>query len=229
VHVLVGMAAADQRGRIAALFADQGHTTFTTDSRASTLEAAATRVLDLLVLDGSDAAFDGHGLLERVRLSKPALPILLLTALGDVDARVLGLSQGADDALEVPFAPSQMMARATALTRRAARARREPEVLKVDGCELDLGAHVAKRGKVSVQLTAREVGVLRWLHANRERAVTRAELLQHVWGLSPNMETRTVDVAISALRKKIEVDAAAPRIVTSVRGTGYRFSSVREG
>lgn len=229
MHVLVAVPSTDQRERIAALFGEQGHTTLTTSTRKDTLETASTRGLDLLVLDGSDAEFDGHGLIEKIRLSKPALPILLLTAPDDVDARVLGLSQGADDALAVPFAPSQMMARATALTRRAARAPREPEVLKVDECELDLGAHVARRGKVSVQLTAREVGVLRWLHANRERAVTRAELLEHVWGLSPKMETRTVDVAISALRKKIERDPAVPRIITSVRGTGYMWLPLQSG
>ena len=76
---------------------------------------------------------------------------------------------------------------------------------------------------MSVQLTAREVGVLRWLLAHRERAVTRAELLQHVWGLSPQMETRTVDVAIAALRKKVERETATPRVILSVRGTGYRL------
>lgn len=126
-------------------------------------------------------------------------------------------------ALETPFASSQLMARADALTRRAAHLPRPAEVLEVDGCSIDLGAHVASRGKTRIQLTAREVGVLRWLHTHRERAVSRAELLQHVWGLSPQMETRTVDVAIAGLRKKIERVASEPKIVTSVRGTGYRF------
>ena len=222
MNVLVAIASGEERERIAALFVAQGHSVLTTASRADTV-AAAARAVELLVLDGSDAAFDGHGLLEKIRLSRPALPILLITSPGDVDARVLGLSQGADDALAAPFAPAQLMARAGAITRRAARAPREPEVLVVDGCELDLGAQVARRGKVSVQLSAREVGILRWLHAHRERAVSRGELLEHVWGLSPEMETRTVDVAISGLRKKIERDSAAPVIVISVRGSGYRF------
>ena len=215
MNVLVAIASGEERERIAALFVAEGHAVLTTASREATLEAAA-RAVELLVLDD-------HGVLEKIRLSRPALPILLITSAGDVDARVLGLSQGADDALAAPFAPSQLMARAGAITRRAARAPREPEVISVDGCELDLGALVARRGKVSVQLSAREVGVLRWLHVHRDRAVSRGELLQHVWGLSPEMETRTVDVAISSLRKKIERDSAAPAIVTSVRGLGYRF------
>ena len=88
MKVLVGVAAAEQRERIAALFAKHGHTSMTADSRAATLEIASSQALDLLVLDGSDADFDGHGLLDRIRLSKPAMPILLLTSPGDVDARV---------------------------------------------------------------------------------------------------------------------------------------------
>jgi two-component system, OmpR family, response regulator len=223
MHALVAMVDPEQRRRIAALFGDAGHHAATTGDAAETLRVAAAEPFELVVLDGTDENFDGASLIDALRLNRPELAILLITAPGDVDARVLGLTRGADDALEAAFAPSQLMARAGALTRRAARAPRAPELLTVDGCELDLGAHVARRGAVRVQLTAREVGLLRWLHRHQERAVGRPELLEHVWGLSPLMETRTVDMAISGLRKKIERDPSSPRIVQSVRGAGYRF------
>lgn len=217
MKVLLSVSDPPQAARIAALFAGAGHSVALAKGGGDTLACWAREPVDLLVLD--DAA-----LLDRLRLSRPDAPILLITAPGDVDARVLGLERGADDALPSDFAHSQLMARAGALTRRAARAPRAPEVLSADGCELDLSSHVARRGPNRVQLTAREVGLLRWLATHRDRAVSRAELLEHVWGLSPKMETRTVDVAVAALRKKIERDPKEPRIVVSYRGAGYRFA-----
>lgn len=215
----MAIAEAAQRARIAALLAGAGHSVGMAADANDTLRCVSREPYALLVLD------DAFELIDAVRLRRPDCSILLITAPGDVDARVLGLTQGADDALEASFASSQMMARVGALGRRAERTSRPPEVLTADGCALDLGAHLATRGAFMAQLTAREVGVLRWLYAHRERAVTRPELLEHVWGLSPKMETRTVDVAIAGLRKKIEADPAAPRIIVSVRGAGYRWSA----
>ncbi len=224
MQVLVAMADDVQAARIAELLAQAGHHAQRVESQTAVLRVATETPFDLLVLDGSGSSLDGHAVLDALRLSRPTLPILLITAPGDVDARVLGLSQGADDALEAPFHGAQLLARASALTRRADRAPQPAEVVELDGCRLDLSAHVAQRGVVRVQLTAREVGIVRWLHTHRARTVSRAELLEHVWGLSPKMETRTVDMAISGLRKKIERDPASPRIVLSVRGAGYRLT-----
>jgi DNA-binding response OmpR family regulator len=186
VRVLVAISDPAERARIAALLSGAGHAVGLSGDAKDTLQCVSTEPYALLVLD------DTFELVDAVRLRRPDCSILLVTAAGDVDARVLGLTQGADDALEAPFAGAQLVARVGALGRRAERTSRPPEVLTADGCALDLGAHLATRGTFKAQLTAREVGVLRWLYAHRERAVSRPELLEHVWGLSPLMETRTV-------------------------------------
>jgi two-component system response regulator RegX3 len=214
MRVLITIADAVARARITQLLTDAGHhvTALATPPKSLDLE------LELLVLDSAEA-------LSRLRLARPELAMLLITEPGDVDARVLGLQSGADDALGADFAPSQMVARVGALHRRITRAPRPAETLTVDDCHVDLDALTARRGQTTIQLSAREVGIIRWLHAHRERTVTRAELLEHVWGLSPNLETRSVDVAISTLRKKLERDASQPRVIVSVKGLGYRWAS----
>jgi len=153
------------------------------------------------------------------------VPILLLTARGAEEDKVRGLKNGADDYVTKPFGARELLARVEALKRRAERDPAEADVIVADGCTLDLGRCVARRGRRRVTLTAREAGILRWLHLHRARAVSRAELLEHVWGVSVSMETRTVDVTISNLRQKIERDAAKPRVIVSVKGVGYAWGT----
>ncbi len=95
--------------------------------------------------------------------------------------------------------------------------------IRADDCVLDLVRCRASRGGSSARLTRRECAILRWLHAHRPRAVSRSELLEEVWGVPGNLRTRTVDMTISNLRRKIEVDPAQPRIVVTVKGTGYAW------
>ncbi len=151
-------------------------------------------------------------------------PIIVVTRVGDVEARVRALEAGADDAFDAAFAPSQMMARATAAVRKAARVPKT-ERIEADGTVLDLAAGRATREGRSEPLTAREIELVRWLHGHRGRIVSRAELLENVWGVSPENATRAVDVAIAALRAKIERDPRAPAIIVSVKGAGYRWDA----
>jgi DNA-binding response OmpR family regulator len=181
--------------------------------------------IDLIVLDLMLPGIDGFEVCHRVRKTRPALPILLLTARGAEEDKVRGLKNGADDYVTKPFGARELLARVEALKRRAERDPAEAEVIVADGCTLDLGRCVARRGRRRVTLTAREAGILRWLHLHRARAVSRAELLEHVWGVSASMETRTVDVTISNLRQKIERDAATPRVIVSVKGVGYAWGA----
>jgi DNA-binding response OmpR family regulator len=180
---------------------------------------------DLIVLDLMLPGIDGFEVCHRVRKIRPAVPILLLTARGAEEDKVRGLRHGADDYVTKPFGARELLARVEALRRRAERGPAETEVLDGDGCRLDLGRCTAQRGRRSFALTAREVGILRWLHRQRARAVTRAELLEHVWGVSASLETRTVDVTISALRRKIERNPTNPRVIVSVKGVGYAWGA----
>jgi two-component system, OmpR family, response regulator RegX3 len=177
----------------------------------------------LVLLDLSLPGLDGVEVCRRLRGGRSALPILILTARGSEDERVEGLRAGADDYLVKPFGTRELMARVDALLRRSALLPAEPERVEADGCLLDLGRCQAVRDEGMVALTPREVGILRWLHRHRDRAVTRAELLQSVWGASDDLETRTVDMTIANLRQKIEREPAEPRIIVTVKGVGYAW------
>jgi DNA-binding response OmpR family regulator len=172
---------------------------------------------ELVVVAGA-AAID---LCALLRARDPVTPILLLTDRGLVEDRVAGLRAGADDCVEVPFAPSQMVARVDALARRARLVPPLPELVEADGCMFDLSRCLAVRDGKPIALSAREADLVRWLHRHRERTVERREILEHVFGVSPNIESRSVDMAIATLRKKIERQPDRPAIIVSVKGLGY--------
>jgi DNA-binding response OmpR family regulator len=199
---------------------------FAVDTAADGLDAAergAQLDVDFVLLDLALPRLDGVEVCRRLRMARPALPILILTARGSEDERVKGLTAGADDYLAKPFGTNELIARIDALRRRASIAPADAERVEIDGCLLDLGRCEARRDGASIALTPREVGILRWLHRHRTRAVSRAELLQTVWGASDEIETRTVDMTIANLRQKIEREPAEPRIVVTVKGAGYAW------
>jgi DNA-binding response OmpR family regulator len=165
------------------------------------------------------SADDTHDLVVAdVPMPQSARPVVVYTQPDDVAARIQALELGAADVFDARFAPSQMMARVGAVARRTA-----PDRVEADGCTLDLAAQTATREGRCVELTAREVDVVRWLHEHKNRIVSRAELLQHVWGVSPDNTTRAVDVAISALRAKLERNPRSPAIIRSKKNAGYRW------
>jgi two-component system, OmpR family, response regulator RegX3 len=176
---------------------------------------------DLVVLDLMLPGLSGFEVCRRLRASRPGTAILMLTARGGEDDVVRGLGEGADDYVTKPFGARELLARVRALGRRSPP--RAPETLAVDGLTVDFGLLVARRDGGEVALTAREAGILRLLHRHRGRSVTRAELLEQVWGSRGDLRTRAVDMAIAVLRKKIERDAASPRIVVSIKGLGYAW------
>jgi DNA-binding response OmpR family regulator len=190
-------------------------------------ERGADPNVELVLLDLTLPKLDGIEVCRRLRKMRPALPILILTARGSEDERVAGLDAGADDYLTKPFGTRELLARIEALRRRASIAPADAERVEIDGCLLDLGRCEAQRDGAAVALTPREAGILRWLHRHRQRAVSRAELLQTLWGSPANaideLETRTVDMTIANLRQKIERHPAEPRIVVTVKGVGYAW------
>jgi DNA-binding response OmpR family regulator len=192
------------------------------DGRAA-VDVGTGSGFDLVLLDLMLPQLDGIEVCRRLRQARPSLPILMLTARGAEDDKVAGFAAGADDYVTKPFGVRELLARIDAFARRASSAPAEPEILELDGCTLDLGRHRAVRAGDEVHLTAREVGILRWLHRHRLRAVPRSELLERVWGTSGDLQTRTVDMTIAKLRQKIERDAADPKIVVTVTGVGYAW------
>lgn len=178
---------------------------------------------DLVLLDLMLPRLDGVEVCRRIRKARPTVPILMLTARGSEDDKVTGLKVGADDYLTKPFSPRELLARIDALGRRARSTPATPEIIEADGCRFDLGHCEAQRGRKRIELTPREVGIVRWLHRHKARAVSRSELLEQVWSARADMETRTVDMTIAHLRQKIERDPGNPRIIVSVKGVGYAW------
>jgi DNA-binding response OmpR family regulator len=188
---------------------------------------ATKRALDpeveLVLLDVMLPKLDGIEVCQRVRKARPALPILMLTAKGSEEDKVRGLQGGADDYVTKPFGARELLARVDAIARRVKAVPAEPEILEADGCRFDLGRCLAERDGQTISLTSREAGILRWLYRHRARVISRAELLEQVWGVRSDLETRTVDQTIANLRHKIERDAANPKMIISVKGAGYRW------
>ncbi|MGE3768014.1 MAG: response regulator transcription factor [Kofleriaceae bacterium] len=163
-------------------------------------------------------------LAERLHRERPAQAVIVYTKPGDVEARIRALKAGASDAVDASFPMSQVAVRFDAAGRRAAMIPRDPETIVADGCTIDLSAATAERDGVLVDLTKKEVDVIRWLSRHAGRVVERGELLPLVWLVSPASESRAVDVAIAGLRAKIARDAANPAIIVSIKGVGYRWS-----
>ncbi len=189
--------------------------------------SATKRALDpdveLVLLDVMLPKLDGIEVCRRVRKARPTLPILMLTAKGSEEDKVRGLQGGADDYVTKPFGARELLARVDAIARRAKAVPAEPEILEADGCRFDLGRCLAERDGQPISLTSREAGILRWLYRHRARVISRAELLEQVWGVRSDLETRTVDQTIANLRHKIERDPADPKLIVSVKGAGYRW------
>ena len=214
------------RDGIADLLRGDGHDVTAVGDGVRGVEAGLADVYDLVVLDVMLPRMDGIEVCRRLRAARPGLPILMLTARGSEDDKVRGLGEGADDYVTKPFSARELLARVRALGRRAPVADDVSEIA-LDDMTVDLARMVVVRGERRVALTPREVGIVRWLHRHRERVVSRAELLEQVFGQRGDTQTRAVDMAIAVLRKKIEIDPARPEVIVSVKGAGYAWRLAR--
>lgn len=195
------------------------------------MTAALGAAYDLLLLDLILPGADGLDILRAVRKNRPAVPVIILTARGEEDDRIAGLRLGADDYVVKPFSVRELLARVEAVLRRAPAPSGDLSRIDFKGGAVDLASgavHFARRrnavGEATVQLSDREIELLRYLATNVGRPVPREELLARVWGIAaPGIETRTVDMHIVRLREKLRDDAENPRIIVTVRGKGYMF------
>jgi DNA-binding response OmpR family regulator len=205
------------------LLSGDGHEVTAVGDGPAGVEAGLAARFDVVVLDLMLPGIDGIEVCRRLRAARPATPILFLTARGSEDDKVRGLGEGADDYVTKPFSARELLARVRALGRRAPA--EAEETIEVDGAKLDLARLVCVRGDAQTTLTPREAGMLRWLHAARGRVVSRAEILERVFGMRGDLETRAVDMAIAVLRKKVERDPGKPTIIVSVKGAGYAWGA----
>ncbi|MGA5793780.1 response regulator transcription factor [Streptomyces cellulosae] len=188
------------------------------------LARAAAHRPDLVVLDLMLPGMDGLEVCRRMRGQGP-VPVIMLTARGDEDDRIMGLEVGADDYVTKPFSPRELVLRVGSVLRRArpvADASVRSDVLGAAGLVVDPGARRAVKNGVELALTVREFDLLSFFLAHPGRAFTREELMRDVWGWDFG-DLSTVTVHVRRLRGKVEDDPARPRLIRTVWGVGYRF------
>lgn len=190
------------------------------------LDRAVRGTFDLILLDVMLPGMDGFEICERIRANDREQPIIMLTARTADDDVIQGLSLGADDYVAKPFSVTQLVLRIRAVLRRSrAVLDRESQIHLTGDLEIDSRNLSGRRGDEVLSFTRREMDILQYLNANSERPVSRDELLARLWGYARDMgiETRTVDIHIAKLRRKIEPDPSDPRHLVTVRGAGYRL------
>lgn len=193
-----------------------GFATTTAASGAEALDQALAGEVDLMVLDLGLPDLDGFDVLARLRAAGSLLPVIVLTARGDVYDRVAGLERGADDYMTKPSRVEELLARVR-LRLRPARETRVPDLLVAAGLALDLRTRTAVVGERTVALTAREFSILELLLRNRGQVLTRQQILSRLWGYDFDPQSNLVDVYVRILRRKL-----GDGHITTVRGAGYR-------
>jgi DNA-binding response OmpR family regulator len=195
------------------------------DGREGLARALRER-FDLVLLDVMLPGMDGFSVCQGIRESDPDQAVIMLTARSADEDIVQGLSLGADDYVAKPFAVAQLVLRVQAVLRRTCPELNGDRVIRLhDGSEIDTRSLCLRNPAGEIRLTRRETELLQYLAEHGDRPVPREELLARVWGYGPELgiETRTVDIHIAKLRRKIEADAKQPVHLVTVRGGGYRL------
>jgi DNA-binding response OmpR family regulator len=198
---------------------EAGYAPRVTDDGLAALELARATAFDLILLDVMVPGLDGFEICRRLRASRVATPILIITARDALDDKVKGLDIGADDYLVKPFQVAELLARVRALLRRGSSG---PPVLQVADLMLDPVSRQVSRNGDAILLSATEYTLLEYLMRNAGRVLTRSMLLEHVWQYDFEGSDNVLDVYISYLRRKIE-RGRGPALIHTVRGVGYRI------
>ncbi|MFT5258778.1 MAG: two-component system OmpR family response regulator [Saprospiraceae bacterium] len=197
-----------------------GYETTLSHSGGDGFALALQGAYDVLVVDRMLPIMDGLSIVEKLRAAEVAIPILFLSALGEVDDRVDGLKAGADDYLPKPFAMPELIARVDALVRRS-QSEQAANILKVGDLEMQLLSRDVSRDGEDIDLKPREFRLLKYLMRNSNQVITRMMLLEKVWDYHFDPQTNVIDVHVSRLRSKIDKPFEGPPMLETVRGTGY--------
>ena len=219
MHVLIIEDDAKTADFVAGAFRQSGYVCTICADGLEGSAAALANDYDAAVVDIMLPGKDGLSIIRSLRAAGKNLPVIVLSARGEVDARIKGLEAGADDYLAKPFSVAELLARVQALLRRASR-QAEPTVLKVEDLEMDLVSHKVTRGGERISLQPLEYQLLEYLMRNRGRVVSRNTILERVWDYDFDPHTNVVEARVCRLREKI--DRNSPRkLISTVRGVGY--------
>ena len=201
----------------------EGHAVEVAADGTTGLATATRGRFDLIILDLMLPGLDGFRVLRTLRESDRHTPVLILTARGEEADKVRGLKLGADDYVTKPFGVLELLARVEALLRRQEQVRDPRGVIRFGGIEVDRGARLVRRDGLPVGLSPKEMDLLLALLGAKGAAVSRATLMDQVWGYQADVLSRTVDSHVAELRRKLEADPGRPRHIVTVRKVGYRL------
>jgi DNA-binding response OmpR family regulator len=217
------------RTALADVLDGEGYRALTAADGEIGLRKAVEEKPDLILLDIMMPKLDGYAVCAELRRLENPVPVLMLTAKGQVEDRVTGLDAGADDYLVKPFSTEELLARVRALLRRSRKQGHALAKLKLGDVEIDLVRQTAARGRKQIHLTAKEFSMLRLMAEAAGEPVSRERFLDVVWGYTSFPTTRTVDNHIASLRAKLEKNPDAPRWLKTVHGVGYKLESGQVG
>jgi DNA-binding response OmpR family regulator len=222
VRVLIVEDEAGLREGIRDLMVGDGHEVSAVADGLAAVELGTAEPFDIVLLDLMLPKLDGIEVCRRLRAARPGLAILMLTSRGSENDKVQGLGEGADDYVTKPFSARELLARVRALGRRHLGSS-DAEIYTQESLSIDFGQLKGSLDGEEFTLSLKEAGIIRMLLRSRPSAVSRADLLESVWGSRGDLETRAVDMAIATLRKKIETTPSKPRLLMTVKGVGYRW------
>jgi len=211
------------RTAVADVLQAEGYRVLTAADGEAGLQCAISEKPDLVLLDLMMPRLDGYAVCAELRRLANPVPILMLTAKGQVEDRVQGLDAGADDYLVKPFSTEELLARVRAMLRRTRRQTQALSRFSLGPVEIDLARQTARRGRRVLHLTAKEFAMLRLMSETPGEPVSRERFLDVVWGYTAFPTTRTVDNHIASLRSKLELDPNRPRWIKTVHGVGYKL------
>jgi two-component system response regulator RegX3 len=191
------------------------------------LDAALNNRYDCILLDVMLPSMDGFSVCNEIRKHSREQPIVMLTAKNSEEDIINGLSLGADDYISKPFSIRELVLRIETILRRSGHDRSQQELTITDNLVINMETLSGEREGKTLLFTRRELDILQFLSHNHHRPVSRKELLSEVWGYNKtsDVDTRTVDIHIAKLRKKIEIEAKRPKYLITVRGEGYQLLS----
>ncbi len=220
MHLLVVEDEVSLASAIKRVLQDDGHAVDVSRDGADALEKGMTQAYDVVILDVMLPSMNGYDVARLWRRAGKTMPIIMLTARDSVTDKVTGLDAGADDYVLKPFSTQELLARVRAQGRRIRLSASDPTSLVVGDLKLDLLAHEAVRGGLRIELTAKEFALLEALMRHPGQVLTKAQLLERVWGFDAYTETNIVETYIHYVRNKVDSDFE-PKLIRTVRGVGY--------
>ncbi len=225
MKILIAEDDANTREALREVLDAEGFTVVAATNGVEAVDLFRTQQPDFICLDVMMPGMNGYEVCKHIRKVDEKVPILFLTAKAEEIDTVLGLELGADDYMTKPFGVKEVLARIRAILRRSGLLKNNVsnQTFVMDDLNIVASELRAYRGKQEVQLTLRDIKILRLLHDRRGKVVTRDAIADEVWGADYFPESRALDQHISQLRRRIETDPSSPRIIRTVHGAGYRY------